>query len=502
MSSTALPADHSPKPDAGPQEAPAGAQDIASHAWPLVVDLDGTLTPTDTLVESFFTLVRTQPASLLRVPGWLAAGRARLKQEVADRAGFDVARLPLREELLDYLRQEKARGRRIVLATAADQRVAQGIADRLGLFDQVLSSDGQNNLKGRHKLQAIRTAVGPDFVYAGDSSADLPVWQGARAAILVGVSAGVAAQVRQAGPVEREFAGNAGGLKVWLSAFRAHQWIKNVLIFLPLLTSFSFGQPSKVMASLLAFLAFSLMASATYMANDIWDLESDREHPRKRSRPFASGTLTIQRGVPVALGLLLVAALVAAGVSMAFLGILLVYLVATTSYSWGLKRYVLIDVVMLALLYTLRVLAGAIAIQVQVTPWLLAFCVFTFFSLALVKRCSELVSFQQAGKRSASGRDYHVTDLVVLWPLGVGAGLCAVVVFGLFVAAVTDSGRYSHANLLWGVGVGLIYWMSRIWIKTARGEMHDDPIVFTIRDFGTRTLLLAMTVTTLAAYFL
>jgi 4-hydroxybenzoate polyprenyltransferase/phosphoserine phosphatase len=491
-------------PDKDSSIAPAAQPTVGPTAlWPLVVDLDGTLTPTDTLVESFFALLKREPATAMRAPLWLLKGRATLKSEVASRAELDVDHLPLRDDLVAYLHEQRAAGRRIVLATAADESIASAIAHRLDLFDAVLSSDGRRNLKGNAKLAAIREHVGADFVYAGDSSADLPVWLGARGAILVGAAPSVAAQVhRSSVPVEREFVTRVAGTRVWLKALRAHQWLKNVLIFLPLLTSFSFAHLNQLLVAVLAFLAFSLMASATYMANDIWDLSSDRQHPRKRHRPFASGMLPIQRGVPVAAALLIVASGVAWLVSPAFTLILLIYLVATSSYSWFLKEYVLVDVVMLALLYTLRVLAGAIAIQVRVTPWLLAFCVFTFFSLALVKRCSELVSFQRAGQARTRGRDYQVADLVVLWPLGVGAGLCSIVVFGLFVTAVTESGRYANVSLLWGVGVGLIYWISRLWIKTARGEMHDDPIVFTLKDFGTRTVLLGMIAATVAAYFL
>jgi 4-hydroxybenzoate polyprenyltransferase/phosphoserine phosphatase len=468
----------------------------------LVVDLDGTLTPTDTLVESYCAAVRQRPLLLLTAPWHLLRGRAAFKQHVASNVVFDAAGLPLREDLIDYLLQAKRDGRRIVLATAADSRIAEAVAARVGLFDAVLASDGARNLKGSAKLAVILDQVGPDFAYAGDSRADLPVWRAASAAVLVDVPARIAQQVRQSTPVEHEFRRAAPTLAVWARALRVHQWLKNLLIFLPLLTSFSFGDPAKLLSAAIAFMAFSLMASATYMANDIADLESDRRHPRKRTRAFASGLLSIQQGIPVALALLLGSAALASVVSPAFLGMLLVYLVITTSYSWVLKRYVLIDVLTLALLYTLRVLAGAVAISVTVTPWLLAFSMFVFLSLALVKRCAELVSFQRSGIAGSSGRDYQVTDLVILWPLGVGAGLCSIVVFGLFVAATTENSRYATANLLWCVGVGLTYWIGRLWIKTVRGEMTDDPIVFTLRDRGSRIVIAAMVLTTLAAQFL
>jgi 4-hydroxybenzoate polyprenyltransferase len=197
-----------------------------------------------------------------------------------------------------------------------------------------------------------------------------------------------------------------------------------------------------------------------------------------------------------------VALSLAAAVSQSFLLMLIFYLVLTSTYSWVVKEYVLIDVLMLSLLYTLRILAGSVAVGITTSSWLLAFSVFVFLSLALVKRCSELVAFGQSGRDAARGRDYRVTDLVVLWPLGVGAGLCSVVVFGIFISTVQTRANYASPELLWLVAIALIYWLGRLWIKSARGEMNDDPLVFTIRDFGSRLTIVAMIITTLAAHFL
>jgi 4-hydroxybenzoate polyprenyltransferase len=299
----------------------------------------------------------------------------------------------------------------------------------------------------------------------------------------------------------REFASEPATIGTWLRALRVHQWLKNFLLFVPLLTAFSFDQLDKVLAASLAFLAFSLAASATYLLNDLWDLESDRAHPRKRYRPLASARIPVLTGVGVAACTLPVALLLAATVSPGFLAMLLLYVVLTSAYSWKLKRIVLVDVLMLSLLYTLRIIAGAVAIGVPTSSWLLAFSVFTFFSLALVKRCSELVSLAQEGKALARGRDYGVGDLAVLWPLGVGAAMCSVVVFGLFISAPETQARYATPELLWFIAVGLIYWMSRVWIKTSRGEMHDDPLVFAVRDRGSGVTMLGIVLTTLVAHY-
>jgi 4-hydroxybenzoate polyprenyltransferase len=259
---------------------------------------------------------------------------------------------------------------------------------------------------------------------------------------------------------------------------------------------------NNITTMVVAFLAFSLAASATYVVNDLLDLENDRAHPSKRHRPFASAQIPILRGLAVAGGLLVVALSLAAAVSQSFLLMLIFYLVLTSTYSWVVKEYVLIDVLMLSLLYTLRILAGSVAVGITTSSWLLAFSVFVFLSLALVKRCSELVAFGQSGRDAARGRDYRVTDLVVLWPLGVGAGLCSVVVFGIFISTVQTRANYASPELLWLVAIALIYWLGRLWIKSARGEMNDDPLVFTIRDFGSRLTIVAMIITTLAAHFL
>lgn len=468
---------------------------------PLVVDLDGTLTPTDTLVESIVQAVKQSPLNLVRIPFWLMRGRAGFKESIAAYACISGEHLPYRASLLDYLREEKQKGRKIVLATAAHHSIAHNVANYLGLFDKVLATESGLNLKGKAKLKAIQEQVDQSFVYAGDSQADVPIWKAAKAAVLVDVSEHTAHAVRQDVQVEREFPGERGGLGVWIKALRVHQWLKNLLLFVPLLTAFSFLDLGKVATMVMAFMAFSLAASATYVVNDLWDLESDRAHPRKRLRPFASARLPILKGLVVAASTLLLALILAFSLSKTFLLMVLIYLVLTSAYSWVLKEYVLIDVLMLSLLYTLRILAGSVAIGIATSSWLLAFSVFVFLSLALVKRCAELVSLEENGKAATRGRDYRVTDLVVLWPLGVGAALSAIVVFGLFINAPETQGRYGTPQMLWLVAVGLIYWLARLWVKTSRGEMHDDPVIYAIKDHGSRMTVFAMVAVMLGAHF-
>ncbi|WP_180126272.1 UbiA family prenyltransferase [Rhodoferax sp. BLA1] len=469
---------------------------------PLVVDLDGTLTPTDTLVESVVQFIKQSPFSIFWVVYWLLLGRAGFKHQIALRVSIAVDLLPYRQSLLDYLNGEKLKGRPIILATAAHRSIADKVAAHLGLFDGVLATDANHNLKGRNKLAAIQAQFGDNFVYAGDCQADMPIWQAARAAVLVGVSPALAQAVSQSVPVEQTFTEARPGVTTWLKALRVHQWLKNLLLFVPLLTAFSFSDVWLFATMVVAFMAFSLAASATYVVNDLWDLDNDRAHPRKRSRPFASCKIPIIQGVLVASVALVAAFVLAWAVNPGFFLMLVLYVVLTSTYSWALKEYVLVDVLMLALLYTLRILAGSVAVGIATSAWLLAFSVFVFLSLALVKRCSELVTLDQMGVKAAHGRDYRVADLVVLWPLGVGAALSAVVVFGLFINAPETQLRYATPQLLWLVAVGLIYWLARLWVKTSRGEMHDDPVIYAIKDHGSRITVLAMVGIMLAAHFL
>jgi 4-hydroxybenzoate polyprenyltransferase/phosphoserine phosphatase len=468
---------------------------------PLVVDLDGTLTPTDTLAESLVALARRSPLSLLRLPFRLLNGRADFKDWVAARAGVSAARLPYREPLLAWLRDEKRKGRRIVLATAAHRSIAAGVSAHLGLFDEVLATDAGRNLKGEAKLEAIRKTLGGEFVYAGDSRADAAIWKAAKGAVLVGVAPGLAEAIRREVTVEREFPGERGAAAAWLRAFRVHQWMKNLLLFVPLLTAFSFLDVWKLVTTVIAFFAFSFAASASYVLNDLWDLENDRAHPRKRTRPFASGRIPIAQGIAAACVALAIALALAVAVSRGFLLMLLLYLAITSAYSWVLKERALIDVLTLSLLYTLRILAGSVAIAIPASSWLLAFSAFMFLSLALVKRCAELVALGEGGEQSAPGRDYRVSDLQVLWPLGVGAALSAVVVFGLFISAEETRERYATPELLWLVALGLVYWLARLWITTSRGKVDDDPLVYAVRDSGSLMAVAFMVAVTLIAHF-
>jgi 4-hydroxybenzoate polyprenyltransferase len=465
------------------------------------VDLNGTLIASDSLLECALLLAKRRPISLLKLPIWLAKGKAYLKERLAADDFLDVAQLPYRKDLCEHLQNERAKGRFIYLATAADKRIARRVAQHLGLFDGVIASDGTNNMMGTRKLDAIREVAKDDFAYAGNSRRDLVIWSAAESAILVNTARSVTEAVQRTGKVQHIFP-PAGNLFVEIvRVARLHQWLKNMLVFVPLLTSFRFTEVAAVYHAMLAFFAFSFCASATYAINDLFDVQSDRSHPRKRFRPIASGRLSI----PVGLGLALVsfgAGLgLAASLSFEMLAVVLAYAVTTTAYSWYVKTRVLMDVIVLAGLYTIRVFGGAIAINVQVSVWLLAFSLFVFLSLALIKRCSELMLLTSRGLAETPGRDYEVNDLKVLWPIGMATAVASILIFALYLTSSDLLTRYGTPSLLWPVGLALFYWLGRMWIKTARGEMSDDPLVYALKDIGSRTLIAGIVILTLAAHF-
>lgn len=450
---------------------------------PLVIDLDGTLIHTDMLHESTLRLLRDAPLELLRLPFLLARGKATLKRHVAQHSNFDPAALPYNQTLLDWLQSQRAAGRKLVLCTASDAAIAQAIADHLGLFDEVIASDGNTNVAGKHKAQALRDRFGQGgFDYAGNAAPDLPVWALARKAIVVNGDAALVQKAQAIADVEHIFPPQRVGLSTLRRMLRVHQWLKNLLLFVPLLAAHQLGNGPAWLALLLAFASFSLCASSVYIANDLLDLESDRLHPRKRLRPFASGQMPVWMGVVFAPLLLLASLLLATFVGGQFLPWLLAYFVLTCAYSWGLKRLVLVDCLTLALLYTLRIIAGAAAVGQVLSFWLLAFSVFLFLSLAFVKRYAELEVQVLSGKQKIHGRGYHTTDAPLVQTMGIVAGYASVLVLALYLNSDAVLRLYRAPQIIWGAVPVMLFWVSWMWLQAQRGQMHDDPLVFAVKD--------------------
>ena len=449
---------------------------------PLCVDLDGTLIRTDLLHEAALMLVRRNPLVLLGFLAWLIKGRAYLKRQIALRAQVDIVGLPYDERVLDWLK-DRDPGRRCVLCTASDRIFAEQVAAHVGLFDEVIGSDGVRNLGGYGKRDALCERYGErGFDYAGNAAPDLRVWPHARRAIVVNASARVLRRARALSEVERVFPHVRAGWRAWLVALRVHQWPKNALVFVPLGAAHLAFAPMAVTSALIAFLAFSLCASGAYLLNDLFDLEADRRHPRKRLRPFAVGSLAIRSGLVASLLLTLTAFAVASALSPGFMGVLLVYAMITLTYSLRLKRAVMLDVVTLAGLYTTRIIGGAVAIAVPASLWLLAFSMFLFLSLAMVKRYAEVHRIAATSETRVAGRGYAIDDLPLIQSLGTASGYLSVLVLAFYINSTKSTELYRHHHVLWVLTPLLLYWISRVWLLARRGRMHDDPVVFALTD--------------------
>ncbi|HVT97612.1 MAG TPA: UbiA family prenyltransferase [Acidobacteriaceae bacterium] len=452
---------------------------------PLCVDLDGTLAKNDTLMDSLLVLVRNRPLDALRVPLWLLRGKAAVKAEIGARVALDVQHLPYNRSVVAYLEVERGEGRRLYLATGADELLAKRVADHLALFDGVLASDGRTNLTAANKLESLRRRFGNDgYDYIGNAGPDLPLLEHAGTAMIANPARGLRSRLQSRGiTVRREFEDRRAPMKAILKALRLHQWAKNILIFVPMLLAHVLRAGVFADAAI-AFVSFSLCASATYVANDLLDIESDRRHPRKRNRPFAAGDLSVLTGVLIS-GICLGGgiAIAAAVLPRGFLLWLFLYIVGTLSYSLALKRAMLVDVMVLAGLYTVRLLAGAAATRVEISPWFAAFAIFLFLSLAMVKRFSELENTRARGEAIANGRGYRLGDIEQLRSFGTSNATAAVLVFMIYIGISRDvNSLYRHPNWLWLIAPLMIYWLSRVWLLASRGELDEDPVIFAVTD--------------------
>lgn len=454
---------------------------LSEMSVPLIVDVDGTLLKTDLLLETFLALLSRKPWNAFLALTELRHGKAAFKARLAKEAEIDISLMPLREEVVTFLRGEKARGRKVYLASAADAHLVLALSEHLGLFDGVLGSDGKVNLSGTAKAEALCARFGKaQFDYVGDSRADLKVWSTCNVAIVAGGRGAWRSGIAGGRPGVVEITGSSPRIRDYIEALRPHQWLKNVLVFVPavaghVLMSTWFG-------SILAFISFCLCASAVYIVNDLLDLHADRQHPRKRNRPFASGRVPLMHGAVMAPVLLLAGFSLTAFLPRVFAVVLMGYLVLTTLYSFWLKRKVLVDVVTLACLYAARVIGGSVATGVLISQWLEAFSIFLFLSLALVKRSGELVDRVNSGRGDSGGRGYRLTDLPVLESMAAASGYLSVLVMALYLNSEAVVQLYAKPHRLLLICIAVLFWTSRMLLKAHRGQMHDDPIVFAARD--------------------
>ena len=450
----------------------------------IVVDLDGTLINSDMLMENLFLFLRLHPLRFFELLAWLMGGKAYFKRRLADVVLPEVDLLPYNQPLLIWLKQQRTLGAKLILATASDIRIARKVAAHLGLFDDVLGTEN-TNLSSRNKRDALIQRYGErGYEYVGNSVADLAVWKMASVMHVANPERGTLAAARKIGKVETLFENRPAYFKTLIKALRIHQWAKNLLLFVPLIASHRIAEVPLLWNGLLAFIAFGACASSVYLLNDLLDLPDDRQHPTKCNRPLAAGTLPIIHALFLIPVLLLGAFVVALRLlPIEFAGVLAAYYILTLVYSLWLKRVVMLDVVTLAMLYTIRVVAGAAAMSLVATFWILAFCVFIFLSLAFVKRYEELCDVRQNGKiEKFSGRSYYPADFELLASLGGASGYISVLVLALYINDAASGTLYHSQKWMWAACPLLLFWLSRVWLLAHRGQMHDDPIVFALRD--------------------
>lgn len=469
--------------------------DPIAEVRPLCVDLDGTLVKSDSLIDSLLALLRTHPLLAFKLPGHLLHGKAAFKAAVTGSVSLDVAHLPYNFKLLRFLQQEHAQGRPIYLATGADIQLARRVAAHLGIFSGVLASDGATNLTGSKKLAGLRSHLGAvPFDYVGNSSPDLPMLAQATEAMVANPSLALRMRLRARGiRPARSFQERSHFLRSLLKAVRLHQWAKNLLIFVPLLLSHALSV-GKLLTALAAFCCFSLTASAAYIVNDLLDIESDRHHPRKRLRPFASGDLQALTGIGIAAIFLLLGLLGGRLLPGGFYAWLLLYLATSLTYSVYLKRIALVDVLVLSGLYILRLLAGSAATQTPISHWLAGFSMFLFLSLAIAKRFTELENLRASNTTPRNGRGYLLADLAQMRSFGTASAYAAVVVFAIYISGPDVMKLYHQPRLLWLITPLMILWLNRVWLLASRGELDEDPVTFALTDRMSQLIGLAVVV--------
>ncbi len=454
---------------------------VSSTGAPLVVDLDGTLLRTDLLVESAIAFVAANPLRLLDLLKWVQGGKAALKAGIAAETEIDPSTLPYDERVLARIAEARAEGRKIYIASASNERYVEAVAEHLGV-DGWHASDARVNLSREAKADRLVAAFGEGgFDYIGNDRADIPVWARCRDAIAVHPSPHVRKFLGLRRSAAKIIEPRGNSLRAWMKLVRLHQWSKNALVFVPLLTSHELRWGT-VLAAAGAFVAFSFAASAVYILNDLVDLEADRTHPSKKRRPLASGAVQILAAPPVAAAMLAAAFAVALAVAPLLAAVLLGYVILTTAYTFSLKRKMLVDVVTLAMLYTIRVIGGGAATSVHVSEWLLAFSMLIFTSLALIKRYVELAARADADRPDPTNRNYRKTDLDVLAALAAASGFNGVTVFALYVSSDSVRPLYRHPDVLWLICPIFMYWIARALLMAHRRMMDDDPILFALRD--------------------
>jgi len=450
---------------------------------PLCVDLDGTLLKTDTLYELAFRIIKQSPLIIFYLPLLLLKGKQHLKKYLSEKCLLNPELLPYNRDFLDYLIAQNREGRKLVLVTGCYEKTANEIAAHLGIFDSVMATNADINLTGKNKAQRLLQVFGAKgFDYAGNDTVDIPVWEECREALLVNCAPINRKIVGRKFTFAKVFDERKNNLKALIKALRLHQWAKNALLIISALTAHMLWDKNTCLTLVVAFLAFGCCASFSYIINDLLDLDADRQHHSKKNRPFAAGTVSIPAGVLMACMLLVLTVIFSSQLNMRFCVLLFIYFVTTNLYSFKLKSIPILDVSLLAGLYTLRVVAGSVAVNLEPSFWLIAFSAFLFFSLAIVKRLSELLYLDKNTDKPVKARGYVAEDISTLQALGGSSAMAAVLVLALYIDSKAVRVLYNSPRHLWLLCPVILIWLGRVWLITGRGKMHDDPVVFALKD--------------------
>lgn len=449
----------------------------------IVVDLDGTLTFTDTFFESLICLIKKNIFYLLILPFWLLQGKSKLKSKVSDRIFLDATLLPYNKKLIEFLLKEKKKNKKIILCSATDKRIANSVAEHLNLFDEVIASDKLLNVAGINKKKLLEKKFGKkNFDYAGNSKIDIKVWEAAKSSIVVNANKSVIHQAKKITNFCKVFPKQKLKILDWLKIFRIHHWIKNLIIFIPLIAAHQINNFQILPALTIIFFSFSICASGIYIINDLIDLQSDRKHLSKRNRPIASGILSIQNAILLSIICITLSIVLGLVVSTKYIIYLVFYLLLNILYSLYLKRFILIDCFVLVIFYNLRIIVGGLIGNIEISFWLFMFSTFIFLSLALIKRYIELQKYKNTTNKYLYGRGYKSSHARIVKILGLVTGYLSVFILFLYANASTTSILYNEPKIIWFVVPVFFYWMYRMWLKAEKNEIDDDPIIFIIKD--------------------
>lgn len=446
----------------------------------LFVDLDKSLIKSDYLFESFINYFSKNIfAPIIAIYLLISQGKVGLKKFLHEKSRISEENLPYNKSVITYIKNWKAKyDGRVYLISASDSRFVEKVANHLKVFH---GSYGTNkiNLRSKNKLEKINSiSKGVGFEYIGDSFDDLVIWKDAKKIISVNPSKSLLKKIESLNGVKEEIIERDNFLKKILKPIRLHQWVKNTLLFIPFILAgaFSFNSISTL---LLGFIAFSLVASAFYILNDLFDIESDRIHPTKFKRPFAEGSVSIPSGIMIFICLLLGAAVISKNLPYLFQICLSIYAFSTFTYSKYIKKIAVLDIFTLTFLYVFRVISGGVLVEVPVSNWLLTFSVFFFLFLAAVKRWIEIKSFD---KSNIQGRGYVSSDQNFVAQLSYFSGLISALIVCLYIDSQQAQNLYSSTPVLWLIPIILLFWIIETLFKVERGKVEDDPVLYALKS--------------------